>query len=273
VIGLLVVPDLLPGSPAIWAGIFGGVLIQRAKAMDVTDRLRRSEHAFEGLTSALPEASLLALQAAAEQLPGNALATQRGLATTIASLHEAAATRPARWGHSIALFLVWAGALGIAWASWHDLKRPRAHWEETVGPGSTWRVEFPSPPKVNVTTTGFEGVASLRKYVATSLLGEFSLLSVELEDAALRLEDDPTDAETRMRAMVKETGQRGITVLSQALLQRRGRPALEVAYTGRDGRRIDALYIAEGNAVHVLITVGTSPGDQATFRESFRVLR
>ena len=122
VIGLFAVPDLLPGTPGIWAGVFVSMLFHRGKMIEATDKLRRTTHSFEGPTSELPGESIWALQGASHEVLQKSLATERTHTSTMAALHESAATRPAQWIHSIALLAVWAGTLGLAWTTWHELR-------------------------------------------------------------------------------------------------------------------------------------------------------
>lgn len=272
VIGLFAVPDLLPGTPAIWAGVFVSMLFHRGKMIEATDKLRRTSHSFEGPTSALPGESIWALQGASHEVLQKSLATERTHTSTMASLHEAAATKPARWAHSIALIAVWAGALGLGWTSWQELKHPKAHWEEATGPQNAWSVKYPAPATLTTQANPFPGIAAVHQYVTVSPLGEFAVVSVVLEDQ-LRFEDNPEDAEGRLRAMVAETEQKaGFKVLSQTALRWEERPALDVTFQAK-GQTIESRYVASGNAVHVVTTTRASPEDRTTFRESFRLLR
>ena len=275
VIGLFAVPGLLPGQPGIWAGVFVGMLIQRSKIIEATARLREGAYDFEGPTSSLRGEVLWALNGEAHQVLKNTVATDRTHTSTMASIHEAVATRPALWRHAIALFVVWSAALGLGWMTWDTLKHPKARWVETMSADQAWRITFPTPPTHSVQPTPAPGVASLQQDLANSPLGEFDLFSVILEDTAVKLDDDPPDADQRMHAMVTETAQKaGFVVVSQDALTHRGRPALDVVYrVPPNGVLIETLYIAEHNVVHILTTSSTSAADRATFRESFRILR
>lgn len=273
VIGLLAVPDLLPGMPGMWAGLFGGMLIQRSKMIDATSRLRGGNYALEGSTSELAEASLWALHGEANRVLEKTISGERTHTSTMAALHEESATRPAQWHHSLALFLVWGASLGLAWTTYDQLKHPKANWQETVGPARMWSVTFPSPTQ-SKTTPGSVENPTVHQVFATSPLGEFGVTSFVLEDETVQFEQNPSDTDVRLRSMVTATqAQGGLEVLSQTSLEREGMPALQVTFKTKQGAQLHFLYIARGHAVHALSTVGASADDELRFRQSFQLLR
>jgi hypothetical protein len=272
IIGLLAVPGLLPGMPGVWAGLFGGMLIQRSKMIEATSRLRGGNYAFEGSTSELPEASLWALHGAANQVLEKTISGERTHTSTMAALHEESATRPAQWHHSLALFLVWAASLGLAWTTYEQLKHPKANWQETAGPSRLWSVTFPSPPNSR-TTPGSAGNPTIHQVFAVSPLGEFGVTSFVLDDETVHFEQNPSDTDVRLRAMVTATEKEsGFEVLSETSLEKEGMPALQVTFRTKQGAQVHSLYIARGHAVHALTTVGASADDELTFRQSFQLL-
>lgn len=271
VIGLFAVPGLLPGMPAIWAGLFGGLLLNRAKMIDAAARLRGGGLVLDGPTSELPEPSLWALHEETGRVLANTLALESTRTSTLASLHEQAATRPARWHHSLALFVVWAGALGVGWFSQQELRHPKANWQTTTGPAGLWTAEFPSPPR-QTTTPAVDDRPTMHLFVAASPLGEFAVSSLVGADETLHLEQSPGEADVRLRAFVKAAEQQGSTALAVTSLEKEGLPALQVTFQTKQGVQFHALYVASGHAIHVLTMVGASADDELRFRQSFRVL-
>jgi Zn-dependent protease len=266
--GLLAVPDLLPGQSSIWAGVFAGLLIQRAKSIDASHRLRNGNYDFEGVTSSLPAASLWALKAETQKVLEKTIATERTHTVTMASLHEAAAAKPAQWHHSVGLSLVWAAALGVAWLTWTGLKAPR--WQEQIGPDQLWSVTFPAAPSCKTTPAPAEGVVSLHACYVNGRFGEFGTTSMVLLDETLRFEDMFEEADARLRNAVTETASRtGLVPTEITTTERAGMPALEVSYQAKSGPPLHALYLATGHVVHVLTTVGATPENETHFRQSF----
>lgn len=271
-IGLVAVPDLLPGPPAVWAGLGAGLLIHRSRMIEASAALRRSTHTFDGLTSKLPAESLRALELASSALFQGSMGSERSQASTMAALHEQAATRPARWLHSIVLLATWGAALGLGWSTWQELRHPAPRWTEARGPEQAWYARFPALAGLETKAHPFPGVAAVHQYGRVGPLGEFLVLSVVLE-AELRLEDDPTDALRRLKAMVVESEQKlGFKTVSQTATEWERRPALDVTFMVK-GQTIESLFVASGNMVHVLSTSRTSASDRALFRESFHLLR
>lgn len=273
IIGLFAVPGLLPGIPAMWTGLFVGMLFHRSKMLEATSKLR-GNHVFDGPTSALPEPSLWALNGAAHQVLEKTISTERNHTSTMAALHEESATTPARWHHSLGLFFVWAAALGVAWATWDGLKNPKANWQETVGPAALWSASYPATSKLTTDLRPAPGLSALHRVFSSSPLGEFGVTSFVLEDEQFRFEQNPGEADFRMRAMVTETEKEtGFKVISQTSRESAGSPALQVVFQVPKGGQLNSLYIAAGNAVHVLTTIGASPEHELTFRQSFQVLQ
>lgn len=269
-IGIVAVPDLLPGPRAVWAGLLGGMLFQRLRAIDAAHALRASPYAFEGATSALPADTLVALHGASTKLLQNTVHSEGTITSTMASLHEEAATRPAAWGPALLILTVWGGALGLAWTSWSELKHPTEHWQAVAGPMQRWTLSFPAKPADLPTGPTPPGLKLLRSQAARlGAATEFGVVTVVV-DAPLRLEADREDALRRMHAMVAESERHtGLKALGSAEESYGAFPALRTTLQ-RTGVTIEARYVAFGDTFVVLTTVGASAEAQQRFFSSLR---
>jgi Zn-dependent protease len=271
-VGLVATPDLLPGSPGIWAVLLGGLLVNRSKMIDASHRLRADNWDLDGQTSELPAQSLDALNHEARVVLGQSLGAERALPATVASLHESAATKPVAWPHAVLLFVVWAGAAGLAAHCWHELKHPSAQWAEMVSPDGSWRVEFPSPMTHTQQPVG-PGVSARNQFAAQSSFGEFVVIELTLEDTSLVLEDDPEGADARLHTFLEGMAQAGKFKATQAhSLQLKGRPTLDAVLETPQGQ-VQLRSTVSRNRFIVLIASGASPADGTRFRDSFRVFR
>lgn len=273
VIGIIAVPGLLPGTSGIWAGLFGGMLFHRAKMITAVGGLRKLDTDWSGPTSTLPGDALGALSGAAAEVLKSTLTTDRGRASTIAALHESAATKPASWLASLGLFAAWTLALGAGWMTWQNTQHPTARWEMVRGPEERWTVTFPARVQRTTTPKPGQGLTALHQDTTRFGGAEFSVLTLLFEDETLALEHDER-SDGIMRNMVTETAKGGSwTVLSEDSLERIGRPGLQVTYREPSGVLVQSLYLASGNAIHVLMTEGASPEANVTFKDSFVLLR
>ncbi|MER2561384.1 MAG: site-2 protease family protein [Myxococcaceae bacterium] len=261
-IGLVATPDLLPGSPALWTGLVVGLLINRAKHIEAVHALRSKNLMLEGKTSELPEASLVALRAQSVMINTNSL-SRGARPAQVAALHEAAATKPAAIGHSVALFLVWAAAIGLGWSTQRELKSPKPSWRVVTGPDGRWSAEFPFEPTMTTNPPTNPRLSAVIQFTSLSNLGEFTVMSLEYIDVEPTLDEAKQLGELGMKAAK-------LTVTSEKEITHQGVPALEVVAKTNEGRPGTFLSIPLGNSLHML-ALSASDEHVRHFREHFRL--
>lgn len=261
-IGLVATPDLLPGSPALWTGVVVGLLLNRSKNIEAVHTLRSMNLVLDGKTSELPEASLVALRAQAVVMNSGSLS--RGVRPAqVAALHEAAATRPAAIGHSVALFLVWAAAAGLGWSTQHELKSPKPSWRVVTGPEGRWSAEFPFEPTMTTNPPTNPQLSAAIQFTSLSNLGEFTVMSLDYVELQPTLDEAKEVAQLGMKAT-------SLTITSEKEITHQGIAALEVVAKTKEGRAGTFLYIPLGNSMHMLAL--SAPDEHVRhFLEHFRL--
>lgn len=252
-------------------------LVNRGAVLNAAKQLRGKPLDLSGPTSQLPTDALVALRFAADEVLKNAaLVTRRGRAGTVAAVHEVAALRHADWASSALLFFAWVIAASLAYATWEGYKNPSAKWRDVENAQAGWSARFPARTSERTQLQPGPGVKFIHETRAN--LGrsrEFSVLAVTLD-----LPDDALDqdAELRlqmMRNMVAETARTGkATVRKQTPVTWQGHTALEALIDFPNRTKVDALYVASGNVIYLLVLGNvTDPALRREFRESFTLTR
>lgn len=256
VIGLVLVPGLLPGEPFMWAGVLAGTLFHRAKMLEARDHLRKTDHGWKGKTSELPGAALLALQSAATRVLATSVASERTRISTVTNLHDEVQAVPAAPAHAAALLLVWAVVGAGAWYAIDEIKHPRARWAPTTVLEGRAQVEFPGPATRSDPPLP-PGVKAAR--VWTSGWGQGRVELIEIVDVAPVDESDPELVQERLQlALDGALALKKVNERSRSTAPRGGRAALDTSFTDAAGTLHFVTYLMAEQTLLVFLTTNLS---------------